>query len=177
MKRIVSATVFLVAAGTSTVALTAEKIPQVAVLSAVLGCVGVAPDSARLACFDRTVAALAVAKQRQEIVVADKGAIREARRGLFGFSLPKLRLFGETEDGASQDRVDTIEAQVSSVGQNSNGGIQFGLSSGARWSQIDSSFVNRPKVGQTVVIQRGPVGGYTAKVAGGRAFRVRRLSE
>ncbi len=177
MKRIVSATVLLVAAGTSTVALTAEKIPQVAVLSAVLGCVGVAPDRARLACFDRTVAALSMAQQRKEIVVADKAAIGEARRGLFGFSLPKLRLFGDGSEGVAGESLDAIEGKIASVGETGSGGVQFGLSSGARWTQVDTGYVNRPKVGQLVTIRRGAVGGYTAKIEKGRTFRVRRLSE
>lgn len=176
MKKTISTVVLLLAAGTSTMALTAEKVPQIAVLSAVLGCIGIAPDSARLACFDRTVAALSVAQQRKDIVVADKAAIGEARRGLFGFSLPKLRLFGDGGDGATGEPIDQIESKIASVADTGSG-VQFGLSSGARWMQVDTAYVNRPKVGQSVTIRRGAVGGYTAKIEKGRAFRVRRLSE
>lgn len=176
MKRIVAAAV-LVAAGTSTVAFTAEKMPPVAVFNAVLGCVGIAPDAARLACFDRTVAALSAAQQRKEIVVADKGAIGEARRGLFGFSLPKLRIFGDGPDGLAGEPVQAIDAQIASVSETSSGGLLLGLNSGSRWTQIDAGYVNRPKVGQSITIRRGPVGGYLAKIGNGRAFRVRRLSE
>lgn len=177
MKRIVSVAALTLAVGTSTVAFTAEKLPPVAVFNAVLGCVGVSPDAKRLACFDQTVAALSAAQQRKEIVVADKGAIGEAKRSLFGFSLPKLRLFGDGVDGVAVGPVEAIDAQIASVGETSSGGLLLGLSSGARWTQIDPGYVNRPKVGQIVTIKRGSVGGYQAKIGNGRAFRVRRLSE
>src|SRR5688500_4143501 len=61
----------------------------------VVQCRAIADAAARLACYDRGVAALQTAQQSNELYVADKQAMKEARRGLFGFSIPKLKIFGD----------------------------------------------------------------------------------
>ena len=48
-----------------------------------------------------------------ESVVVDKAEIREARRGLFGFKLPKIRLFGGGDD--DDDEANSVEARVDSL--------------------------------------------------------------
>lgn len=155
------------------------KTPEV--FSKVLDCRTISDAAARLACFDQSVAALAGAQEAKQLVVVDKAEIREARRGLFGFKLPRIRLFGggdddEDESGAVEARVDSLEAKVTAVGGDSGSWV-LTLDTGARWQQIDGEYINRPVVGADLSITRGQLGGYTAKVGSGRAFKVRRLPE
>jgi hypothetical protein len=57
-------------------------LPQV--FEAVVGCRALTIDSERLACYDRSVAALASAREKQDIVVADRATLRETKRGALG---------------------------------------------------------------------------------------------
>lgn len=151
------------------------------VFSKVLDCRALTDTAARLACFDQTVAAMASAQEAEQLVVVDKAEIREARRGLFGFKLPKIRLFGGGDDDSEEasfmePRIDSLDAKVTGVSGDSGSWV-LTLDTGARWQQIDGEYINRPAIGADLSIKRGQLGGYTAKAGTGRAFKVRRLPE
>ena len=57
----------------------------------------------RLACYDAQVAALDDAETKKELVVVDKAQMKQARKSLFGFSLPKISLFGGGENDQDQE--------------------------------------------------------------------------
>src|SRR5690606_23170152 len=107
----------------------------------VVNCRAIQDSAQRLACYDRGVAALDMAQKSNELYVADKAAMTEARRGLFGFSLPNLKIFGN-EDLGNLNEVETTIAAVSS-GQR---GYVFTLPDGARWMQTDKKYMDKPKV-------------------------------
>ncbi|MBX9883700.1 MAG: hypothetical protein K2X68_01880 [Novosphingobium sp.] len=144
------------------------------VFEAVVNCRTLTSDSERLACYDRSVAALASAREKQEIVVADRATIRETKKGLFGFTLPKLRLFGEAErDG---DEVKEIETTVTAVRDTADGLAIFTLADGARWKQTDGgNTFAKPGIG--IRIKRGTLGSYLASIDKGAYVRVVRLSQ
>ena len=52
----------------------------------------------RLACFDRAAGSLLAARDSGEVRVVDREEVQETRRGLFGFTLPKLGIFGAGDD-------------------------------------------------------------------------------
>ena len=131
------------------------------------------PDSAqRLACFDRSVGALADAQKNRDVYVADKDAMREARRGLFGFSIPKMRIFGD--DDMEKD-VDQIETTISGAVQGQRGYV-FTLKDGARWAQTDGAYMDRPKTGATIKIKRAALGSFFGSINGKVGFRIERLN-
>jgi hypothetical protein len=140
----------------------------------VLACRGLADSAARLACFDNAVSDLDGAIGRDEVVVVDKATMREARRGIFGFSLPRIRLF---QGGDAAEQIESIDATITGVGSNGEGGLLLTLDTGARWQQVDTEYINRPKPGQKVTIRKATISGYMAKVENGRGFRVRRLAQ
>ena len=151
--------------------------PQVLVFKNVLDCRGVADAAARLACFDTTVGAFGNAERKKEVIVVDKVTMREARRGLFGFSLPSIRLFSDGNGSGAPETIESIDAKITTVGLRLEGGWLLTIDNGSRWEQIDSEYINRPREGQQVNIRRATLSGYIAKVEKGRAFRVRRLVE
>ena len=76
-------------------------------------CRQIADPAQRLACYDRTAPALITASKSGEINVVDRGQLRQARRSLFGFSMPKLPFFaGDQSAGDAPDQIDTTIKSV-----------------------------------------------------------------
>ena len=83
--------------------------PPPKIFTDVIQCRTITDKAERLACFDRSVGTLATAQQNKELYVADKEAMREARKGLFGFNLPNLKIF--SDDDMEKD-VNSIESTI-----------------------------------------------------------------
>jgi hypothetical protein len=146
--------------------------PLPPVFETVINCRALLADSERLTCYDRSVAALAMAREKEDIVVADRATIRETKRGLFGFGLPRLKLFGGTEG----EDVKEIDGVVSAVRTTQDGMAILTLADGARWKQTDGAAVFA-RVGETIRIKRGTLGSYLAMIGKGATFRVLRLNQ
>ncbi len=145
-----------------------------AVYQAVIDCRGVLQAGQRLACFDRTVGAMAAAKEQRELVVMDRAEVREARKGLFGLSLPKLRLLGGNDED-EKDEVKEIESTIAALRGGADGFPVFVLQDGGRWKQTDGRHVY-PEVGDKIRIRRATLGSYLANVNNQPAVRVARLA-
>lgn len=152
----------------------AQEMPKTAtpkLFEDVVNCRAIQDSAQRLACYDSGVAALDTAQKTNELYVADKAAMREARRGLFGFGLPKLKIFGD-EDLGDLDELETTIASVSS-GQR---GYVFTLPDGARWMQTDKKYMDKPKVGAKIKIEKAMFGSYMASINGKSGVRVERIN-
>lgn len=136
-------------------------------------CRQITSDAERLSCFDRAAGALDVAERQGEVVVVDRGQIREARRQLFGFEIPSLPpMFGRDD---SAERIDAVETTLLSAGQGLDGKWLFRLADGSEWRQIDSSpvrFQNRE--GTEIRVRRAALGSYQLTAGRSRAVRVKR---
>lgn len=146
--------------------------PAPKIFQDVVNCRAIADAAQRLACFDRSVGALADAQASKDLYVADKDAMREARRGLFGFNMPKMRIFGD--DDMEKD-VDQIETTIAGIASGQRGFI-FILKDGARWAQTDGAYMDRPKAGSTIKIKRASFGSYFGSINGRVGFRIERLN-
>lgn len=137
------------------------------VFNQVLACQNIRGEAERLACYDRSVAALAQAQAQREVVVVDREEVRRTRRTLFGLTLPDVgRLFGEEPDEA-------VEGTITHVQFDQTGRITFQLDNGAVWSQTEGRRVTpRPRPGMQVRIRRGALGSFLANIAGRNAVRV-----
>lgn len=158
-------------------AIAAEKDEALAALPAIytelVACKNISDAQQRLACFDTKVTALETAQASNQLVIADREQVREARRGLFGLSLPRIKLFdGKEEKG---DNVDQIEATIASVRQLRSGKMLIELDDGALWQQTEIKNMRTPKSGDTIIVKRGSLGSFVAKVNDGRAFKVKRI--
>lgn len=150
-----------------------------AALSALSACRSQVDPEARLACYDREVAALEAAVTDKRVVVMDRDQVRRTRRTLFGLALPNLSLFGDNDEGTGdateEEDVTRLETTIKRVAQNGRGIWSFELEEGGRWSQIDSrNLVRDPKPGSSIVIRRAAMGSYLANIDGQIAIRVRR---
>jgi hypothetical protein len=152
----------------------AQKMPKTStpkLFEEVVNCRAIQDSAQRLACYDRSVAALETAQKSNELYVADKAAMKEARRGLFGFSLPRMKIFGD-EDLGDLDELETTIAGVSS-GQR---GYVITLPDGARWMQTDKRYMDKPKVGAKIKIEKAALGSFMASINGKPGFRVERIN-
>ena len=88
-------------------------------LNAVTACRAIGDATQRLACYDEAATRLTQAVGRNDVVVLDREDIRQTRRSLFGFHLPRLPLFG----GGAREVQETPEEITATV----VGGKQYRL--------------------------------------------------
>jgi hypothetical protein len=141
------------------------------VFQAVLDCKTIADSTERLACYDRTVGTMATASDNRDLVVADRSTMKEARRGLFGLGLPKLKLFG----GGESEDVTEIESTIAGFRSASDGLLIVTLADGARWKQTDGK-AQYPKAGDKVRIRKAALGSFIANINDKVGFKVIRLT-
>lgn len=142
------------------------------VYQSVLDCRAIADPAQRLACFDAKVGAMAAATEKKDLVIVDRETIRATKRGLFGISLPKIKLFGGNDD----EEVNQIESTINAAYAAKDGMSVFVLADGSRWKQTDGRFTY-PKAGQKILIKRAALGSFMAQVNGQPGVRVLRLAD
>lgn len=147
------------------------------VLRSFSDCRAVADPTARLACFDKAASALEAAVRAKDVTIVDRADIRKARRSLFGFTLPKINLFGgggrDEEDKA--DAFTELNTTVASARPAANGRVEIRLAdeTGAVWQTTDPMNFP-PKPGAKIRIRQGTLGNYFLLVDG-RSYRGMRL--
>ncbi|HWH22576.1 MAG TPA: hypothetical protein VNT25_04695 [Allosphingosinicella sp.] len=153
----------------------AQNVGKPALLDNVVKCRNFVDDKARLACFDAATSALATATNSGSLMVVDKEEVKQARRGLFGFNLPKLPFLSDDEEKESE-KIKELATTLKSVKPFGYEMWQFELASGGTWETVESQDDNPlPKVGAPVVVKKGPLGNYMAKIGSRGGIRVRRI--
>ncbi len=154
-----------------------EVRPQSPLISALGQCRAIADSTKRLACYDGASARLVGAATSGEVTVVDRSELRQARRSLFGFNMPKLPFFGG--DTSAESDTGTLETTAIEARSSGNGGrFLMKLAEGNAWWEITETYVNfdPPRKGSKVVIKRGPMGSYFVRIDGQRGVRGRRVS-
>jgi len=169
---------WLVAGGLAAAAATgatAKPIPPSAPPAAVqslLSCRSIADSAQRLACYDKAAQGFADAMGKKEVVVIDKARANEARRSLFGFTIPN---FGALLGGGG-DEISQIESTVTDVVEGAYGTLTLRLADGSTWTQIDDTPVALPpRRGDKVVVRRGALGAYFVKLGSQPGFKAKRV--
>ncbi|MEP2989695.1 MAG: hypothetical protein ABJN65_12680 [Parasphingorhabdus sp.] len=144
-----------------------------AIYTDLVACKNITDPQQRLVCYDEKVAALDTAQASKQVVIADREQVKKARRGFFGLSLPRIKLFeGGSDEGTG---IEQIEATITSIQKLRSGKLIFTLEDGATWQQTEVRTMRRPREGQSIVIKRAALGSFMAKVNNGRAFKVKRI--
>lgn len=144
------------------------------IFSKLLDCRTITDSAARLACYDRQVAAIDAAAQRDEVVVLDKEGLKKTRRSLFGFTFPKLPFLGSDNDEMKPEFA-TIEAKITATREIGYGKWSFRLEDGAEWQSVEPIKNRAPRIGMTIEIKRGSLGSYVGKIGNWPAFRMKRV--
>jgi hypothetical protein len=143
-------------------------------LNAVTACRGIDDATRRLACYDEAATRLTQAVGRNDVVVLDREDIRQTRRSLFGFHLPRLPIFGggAREVAETPDEITATVAAASNIGYDK---YRIRLEDGAVWQTTESSaYIRPPHAGSSVVIRRGAMGSYFMRIDGQRGLRAMR---
>jgi len=158
---------------TSTVAKDPPKTsPLVGALQA---CRAMADPTQRLACYDKEAGALLDATQKGDVAVVDKSEVRQARKSLFGFSVPKIPFFSgdDTADAVS----DTLETTIKSASGIGYGKYRIVIAEGdAVWETTETySTMHDPRAGDKIVIKRGSLGSYLLRIGSNRGVKGKRV--
>lgn len=146
-------------------------------VAALQQCRTIADPAARLACYDKGVDALVAATASGETVVVERTEVRKARKGLFGFTLPKIGFLSGRED-SPEDVEDARRLATTVVSSRAlpYGKWRFTIEGGGIWETVEvSSGFDDPKPGAAVVIEKGALGAYYAKVGKGRRVQAKRV--
>ena len=103
----------------------------------------------------------------------DRGQLREARRSLFGFSMPKLPFF--SGDQSAADTPDQIETTIKSAWDLGYGKYRIKVTEGDGVWETTEETNHEPRSGQKIVIRRGPLGSYFLRINGNVGVKGRRV--
>jgi len=137
-----------------------------------LACRSIQDGTQRLACFDRETASVDQAISKKDLVLIDKARATQAKRSLFGFSIPDFGgLFGGGDDDVKE-----IASTVSGFSQNGYMGWTIKLADGSTWAQTDDATLGLPPAkGQKVVVHRGSFGAFFLRLHGQPGIKVKRI--
>lgn len=143
-----------------------------ATIQSLLACQSITDPGQRLSCFDKAAQSLADAMSKKEVVVVDKARANEAKRSLFGFSIPNFgALFG-----GGDDQVNQIESTVAGAFENGYEGWTIKLADGSTWQQTDGTPIALPpRRGDKVIVKRGTMGSYFLKLGSQPGIRAKRV--
>jgi len=167
-------TIFAAAAMLSATAAAAEKPrnrPEL--FSKVIDCRSITDNTQRLACYDQSVGALEAAEQRKDVVVVDREQMRETRKSLFGFTLPKIGLFGGGREEAQED-VSEIQTSIGSVRQIASDRWSLVLPDAGTWETM-TPVKYEPRAGQKIRISKAMMGSYLGSFGSNKGVRFRRV--
>ena len=149
--------------------------PEGDALAALASCRALADPARRLACFDSAAASLLKARESGEVQVVNRGEMREVRRNLFGFALPRLPFF--KGDKSQEEADDKLETKVTSWRHLGYGKYRIVVEGGAVWETTEASeAVEPPAPGQPILIRKGALGSYVLRINNQRGLRGRRVS-
>ena len=153
----------------------ARKAPQTgtpASMQSLLACRAITDTAQRLACYDRAAQTVADAMAKRDLVIIDRARATQAKKALFGFSIPN---FGGLFGGAD-DEVKEISSTVTSYSHNQYTGWTIKLADGSTWAQTDDAMLGLPpERGDKVVVRRGILGAFHLRLNGQPGFRVKRI--
>ena len=137
-----------------------------------IGCRAIQDNVERLACFDRETAAVDQAIAKRDIVLIDKARATQAKKSLFGFSIPDFGgLFGGNED-----EVKEIASTVTTFSHDAYRGWVIRLADGSEWMQTDDAQLGLPpRKGDKVVVHRGSFGAFFLRLNGQPGYKVKRV--
>ncbi len=164
----VAGLVILMAGGASAQSKPSER---AGALKAVVDCRAIAEPGERLACFDKAAAALDAAEAKGDVVVVDRGQMREARKAAFGFNfqMPSFMTQGEKEE-----ELQRLDSTVKSARQDAHGKWSITLADGATWVQIDTEKMRKIPAGAAVTVKTATLGSYFLTVKGYGTIRAKR---
>lgn len=147
---------------------------QARMLEDLAACHAITDASERFACLERTSLRLLDAAKTKELLVLDRTDVETTKRSLFGFTLPKLPIFGG-RPGDKETDVSQIETTITHVRGLGYGKWAIKTAEGATWHTTEA-LSDPPAAGQAMTIRSAALGGYFLKVGKEKAVRAMRVN-
>lgn len=140
-------------------------------LQALRDCRAIAQSEARLVCFDAAVDNVIVRQDSGELQVLDKEDVAETRRGLFGFSLPKIGLFASNDE----DENTILQSRITGLRRFRSDHWEIEISEGSVWKATNTPRQFRPEVGDEVELEKAAMSSYWLRVNGALGVKASRI--
>jgi hypothetical protein len=147
--------------------------PRPELFDKLVACRAISEADKRLSCYDTQVTALDAAEKKQDLVVMDRAQVKETRRSLFGFVLPKLTLGGKKLDDA--DEISEIETTILSARRSGYDWVLLMSDNNGTWQTSDPLTRTLPKAGVHVRIRKAAIGSFLARIGDNQGIRLRRI--
>ncbi|GAA4051630.1 hypothetical protein [Parerythrobacter jejuensis] len=172
MNRFSRACLIVIAACTGSVALAQDAaVASSGDLEELRACRAIADPTERLACYDREVGVVIAATDDGSLQVVDKEEVEQTKRRLFGFSLPKLRIFG-----GDDEEIKLLQTTITRVRQIERDSWVITTEEGSVWRIKDAPMRFRaPRTGQGVEFKKASLGSYFIRVNGQLGVKGRRI--
>ena len=145
-------------------------------INALAACRTISDGAARLACYDRASDALTGAAARGDIAVVDREQVRNVRRSLFGFAIPKFPFFSGRKDAKEEEEQKEITSTVQAFRSIGNNRYRVVIAdNNAIWETTESMALRDAKTGEKVTITAGSIGSYFMQIGKQRWVRARRV--
>ncbi len=145
---------------------------SVLLIDKVTACRTIDDAERRLRCFDQAAAALAKARSDRQMVVLDRGEVREKRQSLFGLRLPEIQLFGREE--AKEPEIREVRSKVVRLTRYGRDQWTVWLEQGGVWRTTEKARFD-PEVGEQVRIFKAAMGSFRASFNNNLAVRIERV--
>lgn len=140
-------------------------------LASLRDCQKVADPSDRLTCYDASVGNILAREGSGEIRVVDQQDIKETRKSLFGFSLPRIGIFGSQEGEADS----ILQSQITGVNKLASDKWLITITEGSVWQVSNAPRRFRPEVGDSIELEKAAMTSYWLRVDGALGVKGRRV--
>ncbi|WP_411292083.1 hypothetical protein [Sphingorhabdus sp.] len=151
----------------------AAEVNRPKVYSDIVACRALTDSAARLKCFDAAAMALETATENRQVVILDQSEVRKTKRSLFGFSLPKIPFFGESDE-EQEEEFKEIEGELANVQALPYGKYQFTVKDAGTW-QTTQGISSILRNGKKFKIKRAALGSFML-VMNNTGIRVKRVN-
>ncbi len=162
----------LIGAAPDTAQNAADAGQSVLLIDKITACRAIDNAERRLTCFDEAAAALAKARSDRQMVVLDRGEVREKRQSLFGLRLPEIQLFGRDE--AKEPEIREVRSKVVRLSRYGRDQWTVWLEQGGVWRTTEKARFD-PEVGEQVRIFKAAMGSFRASFNNNLAVRIERV--
>ena len=140
-------------------------------LQALRDCRAVVQDQERLACFDAAVDNVIARQDSGDLQVLDRDDVEKTRRGLFGFSLPKIGIFSSDDEAANT----ILQSQITGLRRLRSDHWEIEITEGSVWRATNTPSRFRPEVGDSVELEKAAMTSYWLRVDGALGVKASRI--
>lgn len=143
-------------------------------LEGLKACQVITDNDQRLACFDAAVENIVDANEAGDVQLFDRDDVRQTRRSLFGFNIPKLDIFGGGDQ--EEDADELFQTTITSVSYRSSTTARFTTAEGAVWEMKNiPRRLRQIEPGDTVIFNEASLGFYFVRINGQIGIKGKRV--